>query len=87
MKEHHVTYAVISTEPGFKWQVGQDFYHTQAEAWERCKALAKKDRAVAILHGKDGTVKGIHKYRWEADEPKTGGGKIDIPKGKWWYEE
>jgi hypothetical protein len=81
MKEHHVTYAVISTEPGFKWKVGKDHYHTQDEAWERAKQLAKKDRCVAILHGKDGSIKTTHSYRWENY------GKIDVPKGKAWYEE
>lgn len=87
MREYHVTYAVISTEPGFKWQVDKDFYHTQAEAWERCKSLARKARSVAILHGKDGTIKAIHNYRWEGDKIEVGPGKIDIPKGKAWYED
>lgn len=81
MREYHVTYAVISTEPGFKWQVDKDFYHTRAEAWERCKSLARKARSVAILHGKDGTIKEIHNY-----EPLSYG-KIDVPKGKAWYED
>jgi hypothetical protein len=82
MKEYHVTYAVISTEPGFKWQVDNCFYHIQSEAWERAKHLAKKDRCAAILHGKDGTVKSIHDYRWAAENY----GKIDVPKAKAWYE-
>ena len=81
MREYHVIYEVISTEPGFKWKVGKDHYHTQAEAWERCKSLARKARGVAFLHGVDGTIRESFNYEF------GNFGKIDIPRGKAWYED
>jgi hypothetical protein len=38
------------------------FYRTQSEAWERCKAIARKERTVAVLHGRDGAIRSRASY-------------------------
>ncbi len=37
-------------------------FKTQGEAWEKAKALARKERSEAILHGRDGTIRGRNAY-------------------------
>ena len=32
-------------------------FKTQGEAWEKAKALARKERSEAILHGRDGAIR------------------------------
>jgi hypothetical protein len=32
-------------------------FKTQSEAWERAKAIARKERAEALLHGRNGRVR------------------------------
>ena len=53
-------------------------FKTQGEAWEKAKALARKERSEAILHGRDGTgsqrlckaVLGAENHRDIDDEKK-----------------
>jgi len=37
-------------------------FKTQGEAWEKAKALARKERADAILHGRNGIVRERNTY-------------------------
>lgn len=32
-------------------------FRTQSEAWERAKAIARKERAEALLHGRNGLIR------------------------------
>jgi Uncharacterized protein conserved in bacteria (DUF2188) len=32
-------------------------FKTQGEAWEKAKAMARKERSEAVLHGRDGRVR------------------------------
>jgi uncharacterized protein YdaT len=32
-------------------------FKTQSEAWEKAKSIARKERAEAILHGKNGVIR------------------------------
>jgi len=38
-------------------------FKTQGEAWEKAKAIARKERSEALLHGKDGRVRDRTTYR------------------------
>jgi hypothetical protein len=37
-------------------------FKTQSEAWERAKSIARKERAEALLHGRDGSVRARSAY-------------------------
>ena len=32
-------------------------FRTQGQAWERAKAIARRERSEAVLHGKDGRIR------------------------------
>jgi len=32
-------------------------FKTQGEAWEKAKAIARRERSEAVLHGKDGRIR------------------------------
>ena len=35
-------------------------FKTQGQAWERAKAIARRERSEAVLHGKDGRIRERH---------------------------
>jgi Uncharacterized protein conserved in bacteria (DUF2188) len=37
-------------------------FKTQGEAWEKAKAIARRERSEAVLHGKDGRVRERNNY-------------------------
>jgi hypothetical protein len=37
-------------------------FKTQSEAWEKAKSIARKQRAEAILHGKNGVIRAPNTY-------------------------
>jgi hypothetical protein len=37
-------------------------FKTQSEAWERAKSIARKERAEALLHGRDGQIRTRNTY-------------------------
>jgi hypothetical protein len=38
-------------------------FKTQEAAWEKAKAIARRERADAVLHGRDGAVRARSGYR------------------------
>jgi hypothetical protein len=40
-------------------------FKTQSEAWERAKAIARKERSEAILYGRNGLVRARSTYSYE----------------------
>jgi hypothetical protein len=40
-------------------------FRTQHEAWERAKALARKERAEAVLHGRNGRIRERSTYGYD----------------------
>jgi hypothetical protein len=49
---------------GSRWAVKEEgaaepfaVFKTQSEAWERAKSIARKERAEALLHGRDGQIR------------------------------
>lgn len=43
-------------------QVPSAVFKTQGEAWEKAKSIARKERAEAILHGKNGLIRARNTY-------------------------
>lgn len=37
-------------------------FKTQGEAWEKAKAIARRERAEALLHGKNGEIRARNAY-------------------------
>ena len=37
-------------------------FRTQGQAWERAKAIARRERSEAVLHGKDGRIRERNTY-------------------------
>jgi hypothetical protein len=37
-------------------------FRTQGQAWERAKAIARRERSEAVLHGRDGRVRARTAY-------------------------
>lgn len=37
-------------------------FKTQSEAWEKAKSIARKERAEAVLHGKNGLIRARNTY-------------------------
>ena len=37
-------------------------FKTQGEAWEKAKAIARRERSEALLHGKDGRIRERNTY-------------------------
>ena len=37
-------------------------FKTQGEAWEKAKAIARRERSEAVLHGKDGRIRERNTY-------------------------
>ncbi|MCJ7788544.1 MAG: DUF2188 domain-containing protein [Methyloceanibacter sp.] len=37
-------------------------FKTQSEAWERAKSIARKERAEAVLHGRNGMIRTRNTY-------------------------
>ncbi len=37
-------------------------FKTQSEAWERAKSIARKERAEALLHGRNGVIRARNTY-------------------------
>ena len=37
-------------------------FKTQSDAWERAKAIARKERSKAVLHGRDGAIRERNAY-------------------------
>jgi hypothetical protein len=67
---------VVAHDPGWAIKVEGALapiavFKTQSEAWEKAKALARKERSEALLHGKDGRVRERSAY---AAEPRRGKG-------------
>jgi uncharacterized protein YdaT len=46
-------------------------FKTQSEAWERAKALARRERSEAILHGKNGLVRARSAYGCDPHRSKA----------------
>lgn len=40
-------------------------FKTQSEAWEKAKALARKERSEAVLHGKNGLIRARSAYGYD----------------------
>lgn len=38
------------------------FFKTQSEAWEKAKSIARKERAEAVLHGRNGMIRTRNTY-------------------------
>ena len=37
-------------------------FKTQGEAWEKAKSIARKERAEALLHGRNGVIRARNSY-------------------------
>ena len=46
-------------------------FKTQSEAWERAKSIARKERAEALLHGRNGIVRERNTYAPDLHRRKT----------------
>ena len=46
-------------------------FKTQSDAWERAKAIARKERSEALLHGKNGLIRTRNTY---GHDPSRGRG-------------
>jgi len=40
-------------------------FKTQSEAWEKAKAIARKERSEAILHGRNGLIRARSAYGYD----------------------
>jgi hypothetical protein len=40
-------------------------FKTQSEAWERAKSIARKERAEALLHGRNGIIRARNTYGYD----------------------
>ena len=54
---------------GDRWAVKEEgaaepyaVFKTQTEAWEKAKSIARKERAEALLHGRDGQIRERNTY-------------------------
>jgi hypothetical protein len=54
---------------GERWAVEEDgaampraLFRTQGEAWERAKSIARKERAEALLYGRNGALRARSAY-------------------------
>jgi hypothetical protein len=54
---------------GDRWAVKEEgaaepfaLFKTQSEAWEKAKSIARKERAEAFLHGRDGRIRERNTY-------------------------
>ena len=54
---------------GDRWAVKEEgaaepyaVFKTQTEAWEKAKSIARKERAEAVLHGRDGQIRERNTY-------------------------
>jgi hypothetical protein len=54
---------------GNRWAVKEEgaaepfaVFKTQSEAWEKAKSIARKERAEALLHGRDGQIRERNTY-------------------------
>jgi uncharacterized protein YdaT len=45
-------------------------FKTQSEAWEKAKSIARKERAEAILHGKNGVIRARNTYGHDPSRSK-----------------
>lgn len=45
-------------------------FKTQSDAWERAKAIARKERSEAVLHGRDGAIRQRNAYGHDPSRPK-----------------
>jgi hypothetical protein len=45
-------------------------FKTQSEAWERAKSIARKERAEALLHGRNGQVRARNTYGYDPTRHK-----------------
>ena len=43
---------------------------TQGQAWEKAKAIARRERSEAVLHGKDGRVRERNTYGYDPRSSK-----------------
>ncbi len=46
-------------------------FKTQSEAWERAKSIARKERAEALLHGRNGVVRERNTYTQDLPRHKA----------------
>ena len=61
------TQHVVAHERGWAVQADGDsaplaVFKTQGEAWERAKAVARRERSEAVLHGRDGRIRERNAY-------------------------
>ena len=45
-------------------------FSTQSEAWEKAKSIARKERAEAVLHGKNGVIRARNTYGHDPSRSK-----------------
>jgi hypothetical protein len=45
-------------------------FKTQSEAWEKAKSIARKERAEALLHGKNGLIRARSTYGHDPSRTK-----------------
>jgi hypothetical protein len=45
-------------------------FKTQSEAWEKAKAIARKERSEALLHGRNGQIRARNAYGYDPRRPK-----------------
>jgi len=45
-------------------------FKTQGEAWEKAKSIARKERAEALLHGRNGTIRARNTYGYDPSRVK-----------------
>jgi uncharacterized protein DUF2188 len=46
------------------------FFKTQSAAWEKAKAVARRERSEAFLHGKDGHIRERNTYGHDPERSK-----------------
>ena len=62
---------------GNRWAVKEEgaaepfaVFKTQSEAWEKAKSIARKERAEALLHGRDGQIRERNTYGYDPTRHK-----------------
>ena len=45
-------------------------FKTQGEAWERAKAIARRERSEAVLHGRNGLIRARNAYGYDPRRSK-----------------
>ncbi len=45
-------------------------FRTQSEAWEKAKSIARKERAEALLHGRNGAIRARNTYGYDPSRIK-----------------